>query len=388
MASRADLRHTGRRLQPRMKSYRHYLRRVVARLTLGSVVTVVVPLLVVVLWLRFFGLPDSAKVYLLGEIQRRHIFPFPVTVDRLLLDPTGAVLARGVTVYRDTDRRNVMLEVDQVRVSFAWLSWWRGTGLLDSASISNAAVRYPVGQQETADFHQVNAQVAFAGHDIKIEDAGGRFDGLAISIRGTIHNDGFAPAKPLTEAEREAQKKTWQSVLHAMGDIGAAQPIDVQLEFETSTRDLAGGRANFTLEGRQLTWRMAPVEEISIHGSLSDGVVELSDFKIGLARGELDAYGEWNLAARNADLTFTSTMDVTSLAPAFPGAAGAGPEPARFLQRAAGHERDRPLRSVPTDFTPTSRPTSTGATLLSTAPPSTASASRLPTTGAGCSSRN
>src|SRR5271170_779196 len=154
-----------------MKSYRHYLRRVVARLTLGTVVTLAVPLLVVLLWLRFFGLPDAAKVYLLGEIQRRHIFPFPVSVDRLLLSPTGAVLARGVTVYRDAERHSIMLEVDQVRVSFAWLSWWRGTGLLDSASISNADVRYPVGQQETADFREVNADVSFTGKDIKIENA-------------------------------------------------------------------------------------------------------------------------------------------------------------------------------------------------------------------------
>ena len=76
-----------------MKSYRHYLKRFLARLTLGTIVTIAVPLLVVILWLRFFGLPEVAKVYLLAEIQRRHILPFPISVDRLLLDPTGAVLA-------------------------------------------------------------------------------------------------------------------------------------------------------------------------------------------------------------------------------------------------------------------------------------------------------
>ena len=144
-----------------MKSYRHYLKRLAARLTLGTMVTLAVPLLVVIAWLRFFGLPDVAKVYLLGEIQQRHIFPFPVSVDRLLLDPTGAVLAERVTVFRDANRQSVMLQVDRVRVSFAWLSWWRGTGLIDSASISNAEVSYPVGPRETADFHEVNADVAF-----------------------------------------------------------------------------------------------------------------------------------------------------------------------------------------------------------------------------------
>ncbi len=154
-----------------------------------------------------------AKVYLLDEIQQRHIFPFPVSVDRLLLDPTGAVLAERVTVFRDTNRQNVMLQVDRVRVSFAWLSWWRGTGLLDSASIANAEVSYPVGPDETADFHEVNADVSFTGKDIKIENAQARFMGLALSVRGTIHNDGFPAAKPSTvhmSAVHESQQDTWQ----------------------------------------------------------------------------------------------------------------------------------------------------------------------------------
>ncbi|HEY0257143.1 MAG TPA: AsmA-like C-terminal region-containing protein [Candidatus Methylacidiphilales bacterium] len=308
-----------------MKSYRHYISRLLARLTLGSLVTIAVPLLVVIAWLRFFGLPATAKVYLLTEIQRRHIFPFPVAVDRLLLDPTGAVLANGVTVFRDSDRQSVMLQVDRVRVSFAWLSWWRGTGLIDSASISNADVSYPVGPQETADFHEVNADVAFDGKDIKIENAEARFLNLALSVRGTIHNDGFPSANPsaqLTDAQIQARQETWRAVLRAMDDVGADQPIDVQLEFESSTSNLDGGRANFALDGRRLTWRTAPIDELSIHGSLNDGVVELSDFKIGLDRGELTAYGEWNLADRSAELQFTSSADFTSMAPAFPGPLG------------------------------------------------------------------
>jgi hypothetical protein len=305
-----------------MKSYRHYAKRLLARLTLGTIVTIAVPLLVVIVWLRFFGLPDSAKVYLLGEIEKRHIFPFPVAVDRLLLDPTGAVLASRVTVFRDTNRQSVMLQVDRVRISLAWLSWWRGTGLIDSASISNADVSYPVGPQDTADFHEVNADVAFDGKDIKIENAQARFLDLLISVRGTIHNDGFPAAKPPTQEQMEARQKTWRGIVKEADDVGTEQPIDAQLEFETSTHDLGGGRANFALDGRRLTWRTAPVDEVLIHGSLNDGIVELTDFKIGLGRGDLTAYGEWNIAERHANLQFTSSADFTILAPAFPGPLG------------------------------------------------------------------
>lgn len=310
------------RLRIQFKSPRHYIKRLLARLGLGTLVTIAVPLLVVILALRFYGLPGVAKDYLLNQIEQRHVLPFPVTVDRLLLDPTGAVLARRVTVYSDVNRQNVMLLVDQVRVSIAWLSWWRGGGLIDSVGISNAEVRYPVGPNVTLDFHEVNGQVAFDHRDIKIEDAQARFLDLSLSVRGIIHNDGFPVSKPPTPEQIKAREDIWRTVLNAMDDVGTERPIDVQLEFESSTRDLGAGRANFTLDGRNLTWRSAPINEFSIHGSLSDGVVELSDFKVGLNRGELSAYGQWTLADRNAELQFTSSMDFTTLAPAFPGPLG------------------------------------------------------------------
>jgi hypothetical protein len=305
-----------------VKSYRGLMRRVLARIGLGTLAMLALPLLVVFLWLRLFGLPDSAKNYLLSAIERRHIFPFPVDVDRFLLDATGAVLAEHVTVYRDAARKSVMFQVDEARVSIAWLSWWRGRGVINGASISNADVRYPVGN-ETADFHEVNADIAFDGHDIKIENAQARFLDLALYIRGTIHNDGFPKSKPPTPAQMHEREAILRSVLKAVDDVGVERPIDVQLEFETSTHDLGGGRANFILEGQHLTWRTAPVDELSIHGSLDDGVVDLSDFKIALQRGDLSAYGEWNIADRTAELQFTSSMDFTTLAPAFTGPLGA-----------------------------------------------------------------
>jgi len=305
-----------------MKSPRYYLQRLLRRLGVGTLVTMAVAIALVLLWLRFLGLPDGAKTYFLSEIQRRHILPFPIAVDRLLLDPTGAILADHLTVYRDAKRQSVMLQVDRVRVSFDWLNWWRGSGLIDSASISNADVHYPVGPEQTLDFQDVNAEVAFDGKDIKIEDAQARFLSLLFSVRGIIHNDGFPVAPPPTDEQIRAREDLFRTVITAMHDIGAEHPIDVDLEFATSTSDLGGGNANFVLNGDHLTWRSAPVNELSLHGSLSDGVVELGDFKIGLERGELTAFGDWNLADRFAKVQFTSSMDFTTLAPAFPGPLG------------------------------------------------------------------
>ena len=318
-----------------VKASRGLLRQVLRRLGLGTLLALAVPLIAVFLWLRLYGLPDSVKNSLMGAIERRHIFPFPISVDRFLLDPTGAILADRVTVYRDANRRSVMLQVDQVRVSIAWLSWWRGRGIINGASISNAEVRYPIGNA-TADFTAVNADVAIDGQAIRIENAQARFLNLALYIRGTIHNDGFPKHPPATPEQLRAREAVWRSFLKGAADVGVERPIDVQLEFETATQDLGAGRANFSLEGNHLTWRSAPIDELSIHGSLSNGIVELNDFKIGLQRGDLTAYGEWNLDQHSAELQFTSSMDFTALAPAFPGPLGQAFRKLNFPNTAPG----------------------------------------------------
>jgi hypothetical protein len=301
---------------------RQQLRRIVRRVGVGTILLLAAPLILAILWLRFFGLPDSAKTYLLSEIERRHVMPYPLAINRLLLDPTGALLADQVTVFRDKTRTGTLLSVDQVRIGIAWLSWWRGRGIVNSASIANAEVRLPIGLHETAVFTNVNADFAFDGHDIRVDNAQAHLLNLALAVRGIIHNEGFQPGTPPTTQQIKAREDIFRSVKKALADITSSQPLDVQLEFETTTRDLIGGRANFSIEGQNMTWRGAPVAEFGIHGTLGDGVIDLNDFKIGLDRGELTAYGEWNLGDHAAELQFTSSMDFTTLAPAFPGALG------------------------------------------------------------------
>jgi len=301
---------------------RQRLRRIARHAGWSTLALLAVPLVIAFVWLRFFGLPASAKDYLLAQIEQRHVLPYPLAMRRLLLSPTGALLADNVTVYRDATRSETLIEVDQVRIGIAWLSWWRGRGLVNSANISNADVRLPIGPTETVEFKSVNADFAFDGRDIRIDNAQARFLNLVLGVRGIIHNEGFVPGPRATAQQIQAREDIFRSVKNALADLADPQPLDVELDFETTTRDLVGGRADFSVDGQNMTWRGAPIDDFGIHGTLGDGVVNLNEFKIGLERGELTAYGEWNLADHSAALQFTSSMDFTTLAPAFPGALG------------------------------------------------------------------
>ena len=298
------------------------LRRIFTRIGVGTLMLLALPLMAAFIYLRFYGLPGPAQDYLMRAIETRHVFPYPFTVRRFLFDPTGAILADQVTVYRDANRQSVLLQVNQIRIGIAWFSWWRGRGIINGASISDAEVRYPIGK-ETADFHEVNADIAVDGRAIKIENAQARFFNFFLSLRGTVHNEGFPKQPPPSPDQLRQREALWRSVVSAMRNLGGDRPIDIQLDFETATQHLSSSRANFIIEGNHLTWRGTPVEDLSIHGSLHDDTVDLSDFKVAAPRGDLAAYGEWNLKSRTAQLQFTSSMDFTTFAPAFSGAAGA-----------------------------------------------------------------
>ena len=298
-------------------------RRILKGLSFGTLVSLLVPLLVAFLYLRFFGLPGPVQERLLQAIERRHIIPFPISVHRFLLGPTGAIIADQVTVYRDANRQSVLLQVDQIRVGIAWFSWWRGHGFINGASISDAEVRYPIGPDETADLHNVSADLAIDGRAIKIQNAQARFLNLNLSLRGIVHNEGFPKQKPPSPEQLRERAAIWRNAMKSMGDIKGGRPIEVQLDFETFTQHLPDSRANFLVEGRDVSWRDAPIGELSIHGSLQNELLDLSSLKVVLNRGDLTAYGEWNIATRTAQLQFVSTMDFTILAPAFSGAAGA-----------------------------------------------------------------
>ena len=224
-----------------------------------------------------------------------------------------------------------MLQVDRVRVSIAWLSWWRGRGMIDSASISNAEVQLSHRPEETADFHEVNADVAFDGKDIKIENAQARFLDFALSVRGTIHNDGFPVAARRRPTQQTAARAGHLALgTEAIDDIGIEQPIDVQSSSRLRRAISARGRANFALDGRHLTWRTAPVDEFSIRGTLNDGVVGADRFQDRPRARRTDRLRRMEPRRPHRRAAIHLVDGFHHAGAGFPGAARPGAHPARF----------------------------------------------------------
>ncbi|PAW79397.1 MAG: hypothetical protein B9S32_02320 [Verrucomicrobia bacterium Tous-C9LFEB] len=292
-----------------------WLRRFLARLGITGLMLVLVPLIISIMWLRYYGMPQQVKDLLLTELARHNIH---VSVDRLLLDPTGGLLADRLTLYRKPDRQQILLQIDRARIDFAWLSWWQGKPFLQSASVSNADVSLPFGDKETIDFRQVNAKFNLTSTGLDVVSAEARLLNIQLLLQGRIRFKALpAQGKELTAEEKARRDALWRKIEDYAGEIETERPIKLQGEFDISATEPATSTAQVALFTRFARWRGVQVNELGLTAKLADGVLTLDDLHVRLARGEFSLYGQWHVTETKAQLEFSSNLDFTPLAPAF-----------------------------------------------------------------------
>lgn len=298
------------------------IRRFLAGLGISTLGAVLLAVLAVVLVLRFYGLPPQAKRYLLRELEARGV---AVSVDRLLLSPSGDVIAERVSVFRTPARDSLLLQVDHVRLGIGWFSWWRGQPFLRDAEVRNATINLPLTEKSTVALRQVNAQVEFNSGGLSVRSASARLLNLLVELRGNVLLNGPLPsgaAKEKDAASLAAIDALCRQILAVCDDLDTQRPIRVQIEFGVATANPQDATARVALGARYVRWRGVLIDEVAAEATLSGGIATLSDFHVRLDRGELAATAEADLEKKRGSLEFSSTLDFTPLAAAFPGRAG------------------------------------------------------------------
>lgn len=292
------------------------LRRFIAHLSLTGLMLAMVPVIVTLIWLRYYGVPSHVKDRLLVELAKHNI---NVTVDRLLLDPTGGLLADRLTVYRKADRQQILLQIDRARIDFAWLSWWQGKPFLHSASVANANISLPVGEKETADLKEVNARFELTSYGIDVTSAEARLLNIELLLQGRIQFKTLpsSQGRELTDEEKASRDALWRTIQNYTAEIDTEHPIRLQMQFDISVSDPSASTAQVALLTRFARWRGVQINELALNAKLADGLLTLDDFHIRLARGEFGIYGTWRTTESRAEIQFSSNLDFTPLATAF-----------------------------------------------------------------------
>ncbi len=291
-------------------------RRWLKRLLIFLSITIFIPLFTAFLYLHYFGLPEQFKQKLLVEMRRRGLI---VNVDRLFLDYTGGVLAKHLTVYPNVNQQRNWFQVDEVHISFGWLSWWRGKPLLENAVVRNAQMLLPIGTTEMVELHDVNVEVNFTEKGLEIVNADLRIFNLQFFIQGNIHLETMPSSRPITPENLAQREKIWRIIKSYAKDATSDQPIQLLVNIDFSMAHPETAVAQLALLCRDAQWRDVPITEVACNAHLKDGLATLDDFHIRLLRGEFSMHGESVLADQHGEIQVNSNLDFTPVAAAFPG---------------------------------------------------------------------
>lgn len=289
------------------------------RLGYTGLALILAAVITVVMLLRFYGLPTPLRDYLLLELESRGV---AASVDRLLLDPTGGIVAERVSIYRNFSRRDLWLQVDRVRIGIAWFSWWRGQPLLQNASVANANINLPLTDQSVVTLRQVNATVFFSPGQIEVRQAEARLLNLDLDLHGTITLNGSAPRVARTPEQTAQLDRLWAQVQTAAGEFDTERPLLLRGNFDFATAKPMGMKLQALLTAELFRWRGSLVDALTAEVEFEDQILRVPELRLKLARGAFILSGEANLLEKKGRAEFNSNLDFVSLAPAIGGRVG------------------------------------------------------------------
>lgn len=268
----------------------------------------------VLLTFRYVGLPKQIGERLDAELVKNGL---TVTYAKLYLDSFARVVARDLTVrHRDRDGEQ-SLQVERLRFSFNWLSWWRGESFLESAYVFNADLLLPLDNQTGVSLRDVDAEVEFRPSELVIRRFKGRCLSVDVQVRGRLNFEGFQPGPPMTDEQRAARAALWKRIESALSEVETRTPLILDVEGEVNLGSWTTSRLNVQLEGTRFSWRNVLAERLVLDARFEDELARVN-VDMDCLRGGLRAEASWAAGRTQAKGQFESTIDLSLLAPLFP----------------------------------------------------------------------
>ncbi len=289
--------------------------RIASHFVLATVGLLAALLVAAFLLLRFSGVPTQFKNVLLAELEARDL---TISVGRLSLDPLGHLIASRVAVFRNRDRQEIWLQVDRVRLSVAWLAWWKGKPWIRNASVHNATIHLPITPQSEVELSQVSARVNFVPGALEILQAKARVLNLELRLKGRILLNGYPSFPPPPAEQQQASDLLWHRILAVVDEIETQRPIPVEVELSMATRDPGEASIHCRMLPPPLSWRQIPLGRLAGDLRLAGRTLRLEEFRLGFPRGEISLWGEADLPQQTGFIEFLSNADPTVLRPSLP----------------------------------------------------------------------
>jgi len=239
-----------------------------------------------------------------------------VSIGKLTFQIFEGVVAQDVDVFQKSGAGLRIADIDQLSIAPNLAALLAGRVKVDHLSLKDASLSIPFAddgrQPGTIRLDRVNATILNAQDQLTISLAECLFEGIHISISGTLLNpDNTRPLASTQPSSFPSQVETIRSILKALSSwkfSGETPQLEINLSGNLSKpADISAPHVTFT--SGHATFRNFSFTKISLQAAYRDSVLQLEKSILQGPWSDLKAVGDWNPATHSGSLDLSGTLD-------------------------------------------------------------------------------
>lgn len=262
------------------------------------------------------GFTRKWRKYIVKEFRKAGV---EVKIHRLTLDPFRGLVAKQVTVLDARDKKLALAWVDEVLLGVNYAAAMRGETFLDSADLRDANLWLPLDPKVKASpkitITKLNARLFLPPRQIYLAKAQAEVQGIQVFATGRLINPQAWDPK---QNRHTAVMEIGQEVLQELEKMKFGSPAPTMtIEFSGDLAQPDQIQADLRCRAREVRRKAYDIKSVNIAASLRKGVLELQQFHLVDARGELRAAGTYDLASKAIAVLTKSTLQLGDIDKAF-----------------------------------------------------------------------
>lgn len=278
-------------------------------------------------YVRSEGFTQKWRVYLIEKFEKNGIY---LSLDRLTLDPLEGLVARGVNIYQDKERKMMLMEADHLTLDFDYSKMLRKEIFVEGMDLRQVKLSLPLDpedpESERITLEGLNTRLYLVGDRIEIRKAEAELYGLQVNITGSLLKPTPSVGPKDAKKDRDDRRKTYAAI-RARRDLimetgrilkRFTSPKAPQLDM-TINGDLNKPQeinATLRLSAKKLKHGTYVCDELEIEAAYTGEMVELTRLWAKDRLGELELGAIWQLGGTHVDFHLHSSADLPGLAAA------------------------------------------------------------------------
>jgi len=271
----------------------------------------------IVWWANRTGLPETWRAAIEEECGKQGTF---LTIDSLSYIPFKGIIARGVRVFSDKEKRLEVSQLERIVLDFDKAELIRKKFRLTKVELSDARLSMPLDPRDPAstrlEVTDLNGTVLMpGGRLLEARDVRGKIAGIDVvfgaRMLGYQQKEGDHKEDPNEAKRREVVARFIRELEKWTFD--ADRPPVLRIFAEGDLSDKSTLNARISLQAREMEKNGHVLDEISARATLIGNLLTLTSLHAVDGRGELEARIDYDIHSGEGRFEMTSGLEIPGL---------------------------------------------------------------------------